>query len=258
MNYKAVLADLDGTINRGNILITGADYVYKSLSEAGIQWLFLSNNATTLASDLARRINELGLPVTENQVINSASALVREVQRNFLRSRIMVVGQPRLIQGLEQIGAIITEDPSITDIVLVALDRHFTYDKLKRAHRAIQKGAVFWATNLDATYPEADGFSPGAGSVVASIATASGKKPDRVFGKPSTDMAEIALGKLGFKESECLVVGDRMDTDIEFARRAGMPAALVMTGATSLGDISKYSFSPKYILDSISDLRKLF
>ncbi len=258
MNYKAVLADMDGTINRGDTLIAGADDVYRELSEAGVRWLFLSNNGSTLASYLASKITRLGLPVSEDQVINSASALIREVARNFVHSRIMVVGQPRLIQGLEGVGVTITDDPSDTDIVVVALDRYFTYEKLKRAHRAIQMGALFWATNLDATYPEADGFSPGAGSVVASISTAAGKQPDRVFGKPSTDMAELALERLGLEASACLVVGDRMDTDVEFARRAGMSSVLVLTGATSMTDLPKYSFSPKYILDSIADLGKLF
>ena len=150
-------------------------------------------------------------------MINSASALIREVAKNFIHSRIMVVGQPRLIQGLEGVGVTVTDDPSDTDIVVVALDRYFTYEKLKRAHRAIQMGALFWATNLDVTYPEADGFSPGAGSIVASISTAVGKQPDRVFGKPSTDMAGLALERLGLEASACLVVGDRMDTDVEFA-----------------------------------------
>lgn len=258
MKFKAVLADMDGTVNRGDTLIAGADSVYRELSGAGVRWLFLSNNGSTLASDLAQKISRLGLPVSEDQVINSASALLREVGANFVHSRIMVVGQPRLIQGLEDSGATVTEDPSNTDIVVVALDRFFTYEKLKRAHLAIQKGAIFWATNLDATYPEANGFSPGAGSVVASIATAAGREPDRVFGKPNTDMAELALERLGIERSDCLVVGDRMDTDIEFARRAGMPSALVLTGATSISDLSKFSFSPNYILDSIAHLGKLF
>ncbi|MGC8659095.1 MAG: HAD-IIA family hydrolase [Desulfomonilaceae bacterium] len=258
MKFRAVLADMDGTVNRGDTLIAGADSVYRELSGAGVRWLFLSNNGSALASDLADKISRLGLPVSEDQVINSASALFREVKANFVHSRIMVVGQPRLIQGLQDIGATVTDDPSGADIVVVALDRYFTYEKLKRAHRAIQKGALFWATNLDATYPEADGFSPGAGSVVASIATAAGRLPDRVFGKPQTDMAELALERLGMKASECLIVGDRMDTDVEFARRAGIPSALVLTGATTMADLSKFSFSPNYILDSIADLGKLF
>ncbi|MGC8604091.1 MAG: HAD-IIA family hydrolase [Desulfomonilaceae bacterium] len=258
MNYKAVLADLDGTINRGNTLIAGADAIYRELSEAGVKWVFLSNNATSLASDLALKLSGLGLNVSEEQVINSATALIQEVSLNFRQSSIMVIGHSELIEGLKNAGARITDDPSDTDIVVVALDRYFTYEKMKKAHRAIHKGALFWATNLDVTFPEADGFSPGAGSVAASISSAVGKGPDRVFGKPSTDMATLAMERLGVKRTACLVVGDRMETDIEFARRAGMASVLVLTGATSRSDLAKYSYAPNYILDSIADLGKLF
>ena len=197
MNYKAILADMDGTINRGDTLIAGADDVYRELSGVGVRWLFLSNNGSTLAANLATKITRLGLPVSEDQVINSASALIREVAKNFVHSRIMVVGQPRLIQGIEGVGVTVTDDPSDTDIVVVALDRYFTYEKLKRAHRAIQMGALFWATNLDATYPEADGFSPGAGSVVASIATAAGQKAGSCFWKALHGYGGIGVGKTG-------------------------------------------------------------
>lgn len=258
MSYKAVLADLDGTINRGKLLIPGADLVYRDLSDSGIKWLFLSNNAATLASDLAEKIASLGLPVNERQVINSASALILEVRRSCTGTRIMVIGQPQLRRALEDAGAITTEDPFSSDIVVVALDTEFTYEKMKRAHRAIQNGALFWATNMDPTYPDADGFSPGAGSVVASISTASGRQPERIFGKPSTDMAAIAIERLGISEGECLVVGDRMDTDVRFAIGAGMASALVLTGATSLADLSKYPFAPNYVLESISSLKTLF
>ena len=143
MKYRALLVDLDGTINLGNDLIPGADRVYRDLSELGIRWLFLSNSATALARDLALKISKLGLPVSEDQVINSASALLREVQRNFLGAKIMVVGHERLKQGLVASGAVISGDPSATDIVVVALDTQFTYEKMKLAHRAIQeRGSV--------------------------------------------------------------------------------------------------------------------
>jgi HAD superfamily hydrolase (TIGR01457 family) len=258
MKYRAILADLDGTLYHGSVLISGAEMVYRKLAESGIQWLFLSNNATTLAEDLAEKITNMGLPVSKDQVITSASALLREVQKNFAGAHVMVVGSKRLIQGLETAGARISDSPTAAQVVVVALDRDFTYEKMKRAHKAIQEGALFWATNMDPTYPEADGFSPGAGSVVSSIATAAGKKPDRVFGKPATDMAEIALERLGIPSKECLVVGDRMDTDVEFAIKAGMSSTLVLTGSTSLEDIPRYAFSPEHVIESIAMLEDLF
>jgi HAD superfamily hydrolase (TIGR01450 family) len=256
-HYKAILADLDGTVNRGNVLIDGVCDVYNDLSGKGFPWLFLSNNASSLAVDLARKIRGLGIPAADRQVLNSATALIHTVQREYRNSHVMVIGQPRLIEGLEQAGAIIENDPLRTDIVLTAMDRGFTYEKLTHAHIALQHGAYFWATNLDATFPVADGFRPGAGSIAAAVAAVAGRPPDRVFGKPSPDMAWIALELLELPAESCLVVGDRMETDILFARNAGMASALVLTGASSRSDIAMYDYRPDHVLESIVDVGSL-
>jgi HAD superfamily hydrolase (TIGR01450 family) len=257
-HYKAILADLDGTVNRGDALISGVEAIYRDLSESGVQWLFLSNNARLSASDLALKLRKLGIPVSEQQVINSASALIHTIQREHIGQSFMVVGEAGLIRAIEEAGGKVSDDSANVDIVVVALDKSFTYEKLKRAHLAIQNGALLWATNLDPTFPVPGGFHPGAGSLVAAVATAAGHPPDRVFGKPSPDMALLALETLRLPASSCLVVGDRMETDILFARNAGMPSALVLTGATSRSDIAKYSYSPDHVFESLADIAGLF
>jgi 4-nitrophenyl phosphatase len=93
---------------------------------------------------------------------------------------------------------------------------------------------------------------------VAAVATAAGRPPDRVFGKPFPDMALLALETLKLPASSCLVVGDRMETDILFAKNAGMPSALVLTGATSRSDIAKYSYAPDHVFESLVDIAGLF
>lgn len=255
--YRAILADLDGTVNRGELLVDGVQGVYSRLSANGVRWLFLSNNAQKLAEDLAKKLSDLGLPVTGEQVINSASALINSLEKDHAGARVMVLGDPKLIQGIQTAGSVIEKDPLKTDIVVVGLDTGLTYEKIKLAYLAISHGALFWATNLDPTFPVPDGFRPGAGAVVASVATAAGP-PDRVFGKPQTDMADLALDRLRLPRGSCLVVGDRMDTDILFAKKAGMDSALVLTGATSRGNLGEYDYSPDYVLDTIADIESLF
>jgi len=257
-HYQAILADLDGTVNRGDVLIAGVEAIYRDLSESGVQWLFLSNNARLSASDLALKLRKLGIPVSAQQVINSASALIHTLQREHIGQKFMVVGEAGLIRAIEEAGGTVSDDSANVDIVVVALDKSFTYEKLKRAHMAIQTGALLWATNLDPTFPVPGGFHPGAGSLVAAVVTAAGHPPDRVFGKPSPDMALLALETLKLPASSCLVVGDRMETDILFARNAGMPSALVLTGATSRSDIAQYSYSPDHVFESLADIAGLF
>lgn len=256
-SYKGILADLDGTVNRGSTIIPGARDTYVELADRGVKWVFVSNAATRMASDIARKINRLGIPVSDRQVINSAAALVRALELDYRDARVMVIGEPKLIEGVEAVSTV-TDDPDSTDVVTVALDTSFTYEKLRRAHRAIQNGSLFWATNLDATYPVAEGFLPGAGSVVAAVATAVGRPPDRVFGKPYPDMAFLALELLGLDAESCLVVGDRMETDILFAKNAGMDAALVLTGATGSEHLGEFDYAPDFVFDSINEIRALF
>jgi HAD superfamily hydrolase (TIGR01450 family) len=255
--YQAILADLDGTVNTGELLIDGVQGVYSRLSAKGVNWLFLSNNAQKLAEDLAKKLSDLGLDVKSEQVINSASALIDSLEKDHAGARVMVVGEPGLIQGIRTAGSMIEKDPLKTDIVVVGMDRGLTYEKIKLAYLAINHGALFWATNLDPLFPVPGGFHPGAGVVVASVVTAAGP-PDRVFGKPQTDMANLALDRLRLPKESCLVVGDRMDTDILFAKKAGMDSALVLTGATSRGNLGEYDYSPDYVFDTIVDIETLF
>lgn len=255
--FQAVLADLDGTVYRGDSLIPGVDSLYRDLTDKGYRWLFLSNNATATASDLAAKLRSLGLPVSGDQVMNSASALIRALKKERPQARVFLVGESKLRAGIELAGIEIVDDASNVDIVVGAMDRGFTYAKLEKAQGAILNGAAFWATNTDASFPVAHGLLPGAGSIIASIATAAGRQPDRIFGKPSTDFAEMALQVLGMGRDACLVVGDRLETDILFAQNAEMASALVLTGASSREDLMRFSFSPDYVLESIVQISEI-
>ncbi len=257
-NYLGILADLDGTVNRGDLLIEGVHEVYSRLSARGINWLFLSNNAQKSADDLANKLSRLGLPVSGKQVVNSASVVISSLEKGHLGAHVMVIGEPSLVQAIQTAGSIIETDPTKTDIVVIGMDIGLTYEKIKLAYQAIMRGDLFWATNLDPTFPVPGGFLPGAGSVVAPVITAVGRRPDRVFGKPETDMADLALERLHLSRESCLVVGDRMDTDILFAKRAKIDSVLVLTGATTRMNLGEYGYSPDYILETIADIERLF
>jgi HAD superfamily hydrolase (TIGR01450 family) len=248
--YHGILADLDGTMNRGNRLIPGAAETYARLSNNGLRWVFLSNSASRSASGLADKMRNLGVPVSNEQFVNSATALIRGLHHERPQAKVFVVGEQPFIAALLESGIEVVDDPKIADTVVSAMDRKFTYEKLSKAHEAISGGAVYWATNTDPSYPAEVGFRPGSGSIVAAISTAAGHPPDRVFGKPFSDMAHIALELLGLLPDECIVVGDRMETDILFARNAGIDSALVLT--TTREDLPLYDYEPNYILDSIS------
>ena len=256
--YGAILADMDGTMNKGKLLIPGAREVFEELRDAGVRWLFISNNATALPAELAAGIRDLGIAAADDQVVNSAAALIRGIRKERPDARVLVVGEPPLEQGLRAAGIEVTTGDGPTDIVVTAMDRGFNYEKLRLGQQAILNGAAFWATNRDNSLPVETGFLPGAGSIVAAVAAAVGREPDRVFGKPSRDIAEIALDILGLPAEACLLMGDRMETDILCAHNAGIDSALVLTGAASREDLSRFDFAPDYVLESVAELPSLF
>ncbi len=253
-HFKAILADLDGTVHRGAVLIDGALETYKTLSNKGVQWVFLSNNAARLDIELTERLIRLGFDIKPEQMITSATALLETIKTDYVGASFAVVAEENLVAGMVKAGAVISDNPENAEIVVTALDTKLTYDKLKAAHIALQRGALFWATNLDPAYPGEKLFYPGAGSIAAAVATAAGRQPDRVFGKPYPDMGLTALKRLGLQPEDCVVLGDRMETDILLAKNVGMYSVLALTGATSRAQLTNYNFAPDYIIDSIADL----
>jgi 4-nitrophenyl phosphatase len=147
-------------------------------------------------------------------------------------SRAFVVGEAGLVETLAEYGVQTVDDERVPAVV-VGLCRSFNYDLLREAMIRIRTGAAFVATNPDPTYPvEGGGLIPGAGSIVAAVRTASGMEPT-IIGKPDPFLTRTALDEAGLDPGETLVVGDRMDTDIESGRRAGCDTFLVLTGVTT-------------------------
>jgi 4-nitrophenyl phosphatase len=137
--------------------------------------------------------------------------------------------------------------------VVVGLDVGFTYDKLKVASVAIRGGAQFIATNSDATLPTESGLVPGAGSIVAAIATAAGQPP-LVIGKPETPLLVQSLHRMGVAAQDAVMIGDRLDTDILAGQRAGMLTVLVLTGVSTREEIIHAPVRPDLV---VSDLMAL-
>ena len=176
---------------------------------------------------------------------------------------VFVVGEPGLARELEASGGLhaITVADSVphtdVDYVVVGIDKNFTYDKLRFAHAAITRGhAQFIATNRDATFPMEQGEIPGGGSLVAAVATASGREPVTI-GKPEIHAYQTILEAAKVPPEQSVMIGDRLDTDIAVGNRAGAHTILVLTGVTNAeaANAALHDLRPEHILQ---DLRELF
>ncbi|MBV9865176.1 MAG: HAD-IIA family hydrolase [Abitibacteriaceae bacterium] len=235
--------DLDGVIWRGNTAIEGAVESVARLRAAGKRCFYCTNNSSRTQSDFATRLKAIGLEMEKQHVITSSSATALYLADQFKAPfSAYVIGGEGIVTALQSIGAQVftgseadgfPSDTTAVDCVVVGIDRAFTYDKLRLAQHFILKGAGFIATNRDATFPTENGVVPGAGSLVASVETASGVHPVEI-GKPQPLMLQLALEQFHLPAATTVMVGDRLDTDIACAHRAGIPALLVTTGVTTM------------------------
>ena len=247
----AYILDLDGVVYRGRTVIPGACESIDRLRSSGLLVVFLTNNATRARESTALRLVDMGIPCSAGDVISSAYAASVYILEQYGSSTIYPVGEQGLVEELEQAGHTINEQDA--DYVVAGLDREFTYEKLARALDMLMNGAGFIATNNDAMLPAKHGFLPGAGSIVAAIQAASGVVPE-VIGKPNKPIMDVLLKEYGLKGEECVMVGDRLETDILAGIRAGMRTVLVLTGASGTEDIESSGIRPDTVLDSIADL----
>ena len=222
--------DLDGTIYRGNTPIPGAIEALHLVRDAGIPSVFLTNNSTRSREYFAVKLTGMGFEANASDIITTAFAAPRLIRESHAPgSSVLVVGADSLETSILEAGFKLTEcDP---DIVVVGLDRSFTYQKLRTAVRAILAGAAFYATNPDTLIPDGPELDPGAGTIVAAIASATAHVTGPIFvGKPEILMPNMALALLGSKPENTVAVGDQILTDISAGKRVGMFSVLVESG----------------------------
>jgi NagD protein len=194
------------------------------------------------------------LPTPVADIVHSTYALTRFLDREMPGGRLFVIGERPLLGELEAAGFLLTADPGETDAVIAAFDRTFDYAKLQTAFDAIRAGARFFATNADRFCPVPGGGQPDAAAVIAAVEACTGVPVEFVAGKPSRGMAEAALEAAGFPPADCLMVGDRLETDIRMGAEAGMATALVLTGATRREEVDGAAVRPDFVLEGLGEL----
>ncbi len=252
--YEAYIFDLDGTIYLGEALLPTAGETITKLREMGRRTVFLSNNPTRTRQDYAQKLTRLGLPTPVSDVINSSYVMVDFLQRRMPGASLFVVGEQSLCDELTTAGFTLTSEASQVEAVIASFDRTFEYRKLQIAFDAIQHGARFFATNADRYCPVPGGGEPDAAAMIAAIEACTNTPVEAVVGKPSNYMAEAILGLLNLPAEQCLMTGDRLETDVLMGLDAGMAAALTLTGATDLETAVQSPITPTYTLHHLAEL----
>jgi 4-nitrophenyl phosphatase len=241
-NVRLVIFDLDGVVYRGNEPIPGARELVGWLHAKRVAVRFATNNSMVTRAGYVERLGAMGIPTSEEEIVTSTSATVEHLRRHAPEIRsVLAIGADGMRQELADAGLDVVMADAVAsghpggplphgfDAVIVGLDPSVDYARLSAAMSAVAAGARLIATNADARYPTPAGFLPGAGSIVAALATATATTPD-VIGKPAPAMFSATIEASNVPASETVVVGDNPDADIVGAHRAGCAAILVLTG----------------------------
>jgi 4-nitrophenyl phosphatase len=255
---QAVIADMDGVLWRDHDTLPGASEFFQAL-HGRIPYAFATNNSSKTVAYYQQKLAGMGISVQPDQIITSAVATAEYLAAHHPAPRqIFAIGEVGLKTALQRRGFILVEGfQNRPDIIVVGLDRQFSYAKLDQAIRYIRAGALFLATNADKTFPSAAGLAPGAGSLVAAVEAGSGVAPI-VIGKPAAPMFQAALARVGSPPAHTLMIGDRLDTDIEGAARLGMKTALMLTGVAAETDIINNNAIPDAVYQNLAALLRAY
>jgi len=252
--YSAYLFDLDGTIYLGDSLLPGAAETITALRKAGRRTIFLSNNPTKTRSQYMTKLTQLGIPTPIDDIINSSFVMVQWLLNEMPEARLFVVGEEPLKQDLRAAGFQLSETAGEIDIVVASFDRTFVYQKLQIAFDAIRAGARLVATNPDRYCPVPGGGQPDCAAVIAAIEACTGVTCEAITGKPSPIMIKVITDMLQLPPEQCMMVGDRLETDIRMGIDAGMATCLVLTGDATQVTLVASGLQPTLILERIDGL----
>lgn len=254
--FETLLLDLDGVIYAGNDAIVDAVESIATLRESGIRVGYITNNSSRKPETIADQLRGFGLELDTEDVISSAQAGVELLATMIpAGSKVLVVGGEGLRFEVTAAGfALATLSDDKPAAVIQGFSPEVGWKDLAEASYAIQGGAKWVATNQDWTIPREKGLAPGNGTLVSAVHTAVGQLPI-VAGKPERAIFETAMRK--FETKSAIYVGDRLDTDVLGANKAGLGSALVMTGVTTRKELlaARADSRPAFILATLKDLR---
>lgn len=250
---RLFLLDMDGTIYLDEALFDGTMDFLQFVREIGGKYLFLTNNSSRSVEAYIEKMARLGIETVKEDFLTSVDALIIYLNAHGYREKALYVfGTASFRQQLADAGFCCADRDSAQALVC-GFDTELTFQKLEDACILLNRGVDFIAANPDWVCPTWYGYVPDCGSVCEMLFRATGRRPIFI-GKPQPEMALLAMEKYGFAKEETILVGDRIYTDIACGVHAGIDAALVLSGESTLEDIEKYPEKPTHIYDNIRAL----
>ncbi len=249
---RHLIIDMDGVLYLGDKPMPGLQAFFGFLDDHQIRFQLVTNNSTLTPQMYAQKMARMGVTVQEEDVLTSSIATAGYVAGHYpAGSHVFAIGEEGLMDALQRAGLVLSRLDPVA--VVVGFDRDITYAKLREATLLIRSGVPFIATNPDRTLPVPEGQVPGTGTIVMAIQAATDQEP-LVIGKPEPLLMQQAMERMGAVSGTTAAIGDRPETDILSAQRAGLLSILTLSGATDRERLATFDITPDIVLDDIQAL----
>ncbi|TQQ80036.1 HAD-IIA family hydrolase [Halonotius terrestris] len=254
MAYQGIIFDVDGTVVRDHTPIPGAAAGLDAVAESGLDRVFLSNNPAAVPEAYEDRFADAGFAVDAEEVFTAGTVTTDYLADEHADDDLFVIGEARLKAQFETADLSLTTEPDAADVLVASIDSEFSYETMCDAVVAGEEASDFVGTDPDMVYPQDGPDLPGSGSIIHAVEGVTERGVDVICGKPSELARRTALDYLGVSAEDCLVVGDRLNTDIRLGTDAGMTTVLTMTGITDEATLAESAVEPDYVVDSLGEL----
>ena len=255
MDFKNYLIDLDGTLYLGTEIIEGAVEFIQYLKDNCKNYVFLTNNSSKNSDSYAKKLTNLGIPCSPNEVFTSGEATALTLSLIKKNANVYVVGTSDLHSEISAAGLnIINGTNTAPDFVALGFDTTLTYEKIRTACDFIRNGVPFYATQPDINcLIEGNKLLPNCGAITDMFIASTGISPT-IIGKPNLFIMDACFKKYGFKKGETLMIGDRLYTDIASGLKYGIKTALVLSGETTIEEYNASNYKADYVLESVKSI----
>lgn len=250
-NKSCFISDMDGVIYHGNHLLPGAKEFVDWLKSENKKFMFLTNSSERSPRELQQKLERMGIEVSEENFYTSALATARFLAWQSPRCTAYVIGAAGLINALYEVG--ISMNDVNPDYVVVGEGRGYNFESIMKAVKFVMNGAKLIGTNPDQTGPVEGGIMPATKALISPIEIATGKEAYYV-GKPNPLMMRTCMKLLGGKAEDCVIVGDRMDTDIIAGIESEIETVLVLSGVSDRNTPKEFPYRPNYILNGVGEI----
>lgn len=248
---RGFICDMDGVIYHGRRILPGVIEFVNWLQATGKPFLFLTNSSEKTPHELSRKLHSMGLQVGESHFYTSALATADFVSSQSPGSSAYVIGDSGLMGALHEAGIVFTDIRP--DYVIIGETRTYGYDSIRKAMNLVMGGARLIGTNPDISGPSELGVVPGCGALISPIEIVTGKRA-YFIGKPNPLMMRTGLKLLGVQRSECVIIGDRMDTDIVAGIESEIDTVLVLSGVSDIVTVKTFPYRPAIIINGVGEI----